>query len=166
MSYKAGDYYPDWESLKRLPGNRSKMNQEIKEGDLFVLVADKEETSREVARCRYGTVLELTKDDNTSSPYFTCGGSNDKNCVSLTRIAILPKSLTKKDMANKLTAWAKRTFSPKQKKLFKAGLITNCCEPTTEGKQELDAIVWSKFEDDLVKVAEEILSDDKQEEGK
>lgn len=53
----------------------------------------------------------------------------------------------------KLSAWAKRTFSPDQKALFKAGFIDGNGAPTSRGRDELGAILFEANLAELVKTA-------------
>jgi hypothetical protein len=68
---------------------------------------------------------------------------------------ILPKTTMQK-----LTSTLKRILSPELQKLYKAGLIDGNLELTNEGKNEIWALLLKHFEAELVKVAEEKISEE------
>lgn len=60
----------------------------------------------------------------------------------------------------KLTSSLKRILSPELQKLYKAGLIDGNLELTESGKNEIWALLQKQFEEELVKVAEEIIEEE------
>ena len=71
--------------------------------------------------------------------------------------------VTKQTIMNKLTSWAKRALSVNDQKLYKAGLMDGEFKPTEAGKDELMAMLWSEKQVELVKRAEEIIAEEKEE---
>jgi len=71
--------------------------------------------------------------------------------------------VTKQTIMNKLTSWAKRALSANDQKLYKAGLMDGEFKPTETGKDELMAMLWSEKQVKLVKRAEEIIAEEKEE---
>ena len=71
--------------------------------------------------------------------------------------------VTKQITMNKLTSWAKRALSVNDQKLYKAGLMDGEFKPTETGKDELMAMLWSEKQVELVKRAEEIIAEEKEE---
>jgi hypothetical protein len=60
----------------------------------------------------------------------------------------------------KITSKIKRIFSPSLQKQYKAGLIDNCGNLTSEGREEVDMLLRDLVNDELTKRAEEIIKDE------
>ena len=64
-----------------------------------------------------------------------------------------------KQMIAELTNHIKRIFSPSKQTLYKAQYLDYCGQLTEEGKRELFELLLEKFEDDMVKLAEEKIAE-------
>jgi len=69
----------------------------------------------------------------------------------------------KKTIMNTLTAKIKRIFSPSLQTQYKAGLIDNCGELTSRGREEVDMLVRDLIDEKLTKRAKEIIAEEKED---
>ena len=77
-----------------------------------------------------------------------------------TGTSITTNSMTTNDESmNKLTALAKRFLDADTKKLIKAGLLNKDLSVTSQGEWEINALLIQKYKEELVKVADEIISE-------
>lgn len=70
--------------------------------------------------------------------------------------------ITSKQNMNKLTSKLKRLFNPSLAKQYKAGLIDDCGNLTSQGQEELNELIRDFFDKQLVEKAEEIIKEEKE----
>jgi len=68
-----------------------------------------------------------------------------------------------KIIMNKITSQIKRIFNSSLQKQYKAGLIDNCGDLTDLGREELNGLIRDTFNDELTKIAEEIIKEEKED---
>ena len=70
--------------------------------------------------------------------------------------------INNKTIMNKITTSIKRIFNSSLQKQYKAGLIDNCGNLTGRGDEELRSLLRDKFNDELTKVAEDLIKEEKE----
>lgn len=88
--------------------------------------------------------------------------SKPSECNELTPKTMSAETPCCGEQPSTLSAWARRTFSPSQRALFKAGYIDKCGEPTQRGLEELNAIQWQATQKELVESANEAIKEAKE----
>jgi len=84
-----------------------------------------------------------------------------KDYKFLTAEQYLCISKNNKTIMNKITSQIKRIFNLSLQKQYKAGLIDDCGKLTEQGHIELNGLVRDSFDDELTKIAEEIIKEEK-----
>lgn len=107
--------------------------------------------------------IEIYSYDNINSKLEKVGGCN---CLKMKHL-VIKNNLIKHTLMEKVTIMAKKFLSPDTQKLIKAGIIdSNNLELTSKGKAELEAINLEAKMADMLKRADEIIVEQKEEKSK
>jgi hypothetical protein len=135
----------------------SKIAVEFTDGDKTICKVLGENDSRTGIKClvleNYG---ESVSYPNGEKRVFKYGNNPSRTIREATPINMCEE---KKSFVRKLSATLKRVLNPQMQVMYKAGFIDDTLELTSEGKRELRALTYAKFEAELAERAKEVVAE-------